>query len=117
MSPTLVLAATGPAASIPKGPAINIFSFGGGRYRSYRQHARGPAINVSNFKLRWWPLPDMPVAPSRGPAIDISSFGGGHDWPCQQHPKRGPPSTSSASVVAAIGPAASTPQGALHRHL
>jgi hypothetical protein len=61
--------------------------------------------------LRWWPLPDMPPAPPRGPAIDVFNFNSGRCQTCRQHPPRGPPSTSSTSVVAAAGHAATTPRG------
>jgi hypothetical protein len=69
------------------------------------------------LQLRWWPLPGMPAAPPRGPAIDISNFGGGRCRTCQEHPTGGLPLTSLTLVVAVVGPAASTPQGACHRHL
>jgi hypothetical protein len=69
------------------------------------------------LQLRWWPLPDLPPATPRGPAIDVSNSDGGHCRTCRQQPPGGPPSTSPTSVVAAAGPAASTPQGAHHRCL
>jgi hypothetical protein len=53
---------------------------------------------------------------SHGSAIDVFSFGGGC-YPTASTPQGGPPSTSSTSVVAAAGHAASTPQGARHRRL
>jgi hypothetical protein len=90
---TPVVAATGPTASTPRGPAIDV------------------------FKLRWWPLLEIPTATLRGAAINIFNIGGGRCQPCRQHPPGGLPSTSSTSVVAAVGPAASTPQGACHRRL
>jgi hypothetical protein len=108
-SSTLVVVVVRPTASSARGPAIDIFNFDGGRYRTCRQHPQGATI-------------------------DVFSFGGGHCWTCRQHPQGahhrclqhrwwplldlqlaalgGPPSTSPASVVAAAGPAASTPQGA-----
>jgi hypothetical protein len=80
---------------------------------------------------QWWPLPEIQAAPPRGPTIDISNFGGARCWTCRQHPQEahrrhlqhrwwplpdlppvppgGPPSRSSTLVVAAVGPAASTP--------
>jgi hypothetical protein len=121
-----------------RGSTIDIFNFSRGRCRTYRQHplggppstsptsevaAAGPAASTPqgahhrHLQLWWWLLPDMPPAPSKGPAIDIFNFNGGHSWTCRQHPLGGPPSTSSTSVVAATGPAASTPQGAHHRRL
>jgi hypothetical protein len=99
----------------PRGPAIDVFSFGGSRCLTCRQHPTGglpsmpsplvvaaakPAASSPQWahhrclQLLWWPLPDLPPAPPGGP-----------------------PSTSSTSVVATVGPAASTPQGAHHRHL
>jgi hypothetical protein len=67
-----------------RGPAIDIFNFGGGRYRTCRQHLPGACHR--RLQLRWWPLLDLPPATPRGP-----------------------PSTSLTSVVAAAGPTASTP--------
>jgi hypothetical protein len=60
---------------------------------------------------RWWPLPEIPLAPPMGPVIDVFNFGGGRCWTYRQHPLGGPPSMSSISMVAAVGPIASTPQG------
>jgi hypothetical protein len=78
-----------------RGPAIDVFNFGGGRCRTC-----------------------LPPATPRGSTIDISSFGGGHCRTCRQHPPPpgGSPSTSSTSMVAAAGHAASTPRGC-HRCL
>jgi hypothetical protein len=59
----------------------------------------------------------MPPAPPMGFTIDVFNFDGGRYRTCLQHLARGPPSTSSTSVVAATGHAASTPQGAHHRRL
>jgi hypothetical protein len=115
-----------------RGPAIDVSNFGGGRYRTYRQHPPGGPPSTSStsmvaaarhagstpqgachrhFELRWWPLPNMPGAPHRGSAIDVSNFGGGRCRPCRQHPPGGLPSTSSTSVVAAVGHTASNPRG------
>jgi hypothetical protein len=91
-SSTSVVATVGPTASTPRGLAIDVFSFGGGCYRTCRQHPLG--ARHQHFQLRWWLLLDLPPTPCRGP-----------------------PSMSSASVVAAVGPAASTPLGAHHRRL
>jgi hypothetical protein len=85
--------------------------------------AIGPAASTlqearhRRLQLRWWSLPGMPAAPLRGPAIDVFNFGGGRCRTCRQHPPRGPSSTSSTLMVAAVGPAASTPQGARHPRL
>jgi hypothetical protein len=38
MSSTPMVAAAGPADSTPQGPTIDVFNFGGGRYRTCRQH-------------------------------------------------------------------------------
>jgi hypothetical protein len=70
----------------PRGPAIDVFNFDGGRCRTYRQHPQGPTIDVFNF-------------------------GGGRCWTCHQHPPGGPLSTSSTSVVIAVGPPAPAPLG------
>jgi hypothetical protein len=91
-----------------RGPAIDVFNFGGGRCRTCSQHpagappstsptlvvaAAGPAANTpqgvrhQRLQLRWWPLPDLPPAPASGPAIDVSLN---------------------------LGPASSTPEGARH---
>jgi hypothetical protein len=144
----------------PKGPAIDVFNFSGGRCRTCRQQPPGGPPSTSStsvvdvvghaastpqgarhqrLQLRWWTLPDLPLAPPRGPAIDVFNFDGGRCRTNRQHPQGvhhrrlqlrwwtlpdlppaplgGPPSTSSTSVVAAAGPATSTPQGAHHRHL
>jgi hypothetical protein len=110
-----VVAAVGDTGSTPRGPAIDVSNFSGGRCRTCRQHP--PGGRHRRLQLRWWPLPDMPTAPSRGPAIDVSNFGGGCCRTCRQHPPGGPPSTSSTSMVAAVRHASSTPQGAYYRRL
>jgi hypothetical protein len=91
MSSTSVVAGAGPTASTPQGA----------------RHQR--------LQLRWWPLSNLPTAPPRGPTINVSNSAGGRCQTCRQHPLGGPPSTSPILVVAAAGPAASTPQGAHHR--
>jgi hypothetical protein len=91
-SSTSVMAAVGPVGSTPKGSAIDVFNFGSGRCRRYRQHPLG-ACN-RRLQLWWWPLPKIPPAPPG----DL-------------------PSTFSTSVLAAAGPAVSTPQGFRHRRL
>jgi hypothetical protein len=59
MSSASVVTAAGFAASTPKGPAIDVFNFGGGHCRTCRQHPQGAAIDVFT---------------SRGPAatVDVS---------------------------------------------
>jgi hypothetical protein len=114
-SSTSVAPAAGPAASTPRGPTVDIFNIGGGRYRTYRQHPQGACRR--RLQLRWWSLSDLPPAPPRGPTIDVSNFGGGRYRTYRQHPPGGPPSTSPTSVVVVAGPTASTPQGPRHRRL
>jgi hypothetical protein len=80
-----MVAAVGPAASTPRGPAIDVSNFSGGRCRTCRQHPQGPAIDVSNF-------------------------GGGRCRTCRQQPSEGLPSTSPTPVVAAVGSSDSTPR-------
>jgi hypothetical protein len=46
---------------------------------------------------------------ARGPAIDVSNSGGGRCRTCRQHPPGCPLSTSPTPVLAAVGPADSTP--------
>jgi hypothetical protein len=62
-------------------------------------------------------LPDPPAAHPRGPTIDaIFKLGGGRCRTRQQRTPGGPPSTSSSnSVVDAVGPTDSAPQGAHHQ--
>jgi hypothetical protein len=74
----------------PRGSAIDVFNFSGGRYRTYRQYPSG--VRHQRLQLRWWPLSDMLPAPPRG----LSSM-------------------SSTSMVATAGPVANTPQGARRR--
>jgi hypothetical protein len=74
-------------------------------------------VRHQRLQLRWWPLPDMPPAPSRRSAIDIFNFGDGRCRTYRQHPLGSPPSTSSTSVVVATGHTASTPRGDRHRRL
>jgi hypothetical protein len=47
MSSTSMVAAAGPVASTPRGSAIDVFNFDGGRYRTCRQYPLGAAIDVS----------------------------------------------------------------------
>jgi hypothetical protein len=71
----LVVAAVGDTSSTPKGPAIDIFNFGGGHYRTYRQHPQG--VCHRRLQLWWCLLPDLLPAPPRGLAIDVFNF-----WTC-----------------------------------
>jgi hypothetical protein len=122
----------------PRGPAIDVSNSDGDRCRTYRQHPLGgppstsltpmvaaaePAASTPQgachrrLKFRWWPLPDLPPAPRKGPTINVSNSDDGRCRTCCQNPPGGPPSMSPTSVVAVVGPAASTPQGARHRRL
>jgi hypothetical protein len=60
-SPTSVVATAESPDNTPRGLAINVFKFGGGRCRKSRQH------------------------PPRGPAIDAFNFGGGRCRNSRQH--------------------------------
>jgi hypothetical protein len=77
-SPTSMVAATGPVGSTPKGAAIDVFfNFGGGRYRTHRQHPpRGPQSTSSSTLVV---AAARPVGSTpKGPAIDVFfNFGGG----------------------------------------
>jgi hypothetical protein len=59
---------------------------------------------------QWWPLPDLPPAPQEAHRRCLQ-----HQWwplpDLPPAPLKGLPLTSSTSVVAAVGPAASTPRG------
>jgi hypothetical protein len=90
----------------PRGPAIDVSNFGGGRCRTCRQHPEGACHR--HLQLRWSPLSDLPPAPPRspqstsptsvvatagptastprGPTIDVSNSDGGRCWTCQQQP-------------------------------
>jgi hypothetical protein len=80
----------------PRGPAIDVFWCGGGRYRTCRQHPLGDPSSMSL---------------SVDGVIDVFNFGGGCCRTCRQHPPGGPSSTSSTSVLAAAGPTVITPTG------
>jgi hypothetical protein len=82
-SPTSVVAAARPADNTPRGPAIDVSNSGGGHCRTRRQHPQGACHR--RLQLRWWPLPDLPIAPPGSP-----------------------PSTSPTLVVAIAGPTDST---------
>jgi hypothetical protein len=70
---------------------------------------RGPAIDVSSFGVA---AAGPAASTPRGAAVDVSNIGGGHCRKSRQQPPGGPPSTSPPSVVVATRPIASTPQGA-----
>jgi hypothetical protein len=126
-----------------RGPAIDVFfNFGGGCCRRYQQHLPGAPPSTSSstsmvataggtdstsqgprhrclLQFRWWLLPEIPATPPRGPTIDVFfNFSGGYCWRYRQHLPVTPPSTSSSiSVVAAVGDIDSNSQGAHHRCL
>jgi hypothetical protein len=101
----------------PRGPAIVVFNFSGGRCRKSRQHPQG--AHHRRLQLRWWPL--LGVPPSMSPTLVVASArpadntpqGARHQhlqlqwWPLPKiltAPLGGMPSTSSTSVVATAGP-------------
>jgi hypothetical protein len=93
MSPTSVVVAMDLAASTPRGAAIDVSNFGGGRCQT------------------------LPLVPPRGPAIDVSNFGGGRCQTLPPVPPGGPPLTSPTSVVATAGLCRQHPQGGRQRRL
>jgi hypothetical protein len=69
--------------------------------------SRGPAIDVFNFsggRCR-----TLPRSTPRGPPSTTSTSVVAAVGPCRQHPPGGPPSTSSTSVVAAVEPCFQNP--------
>jgi hypothetical protein len=109
-SSTTVVAAAGPTASTPKGPAVDISSFSGGRCRTCLQHPQG--ARCRRLQHRWWPLPKILTATPRGlPSMSPASVVV-VARPADSTSPGGPPSTSPASVVAATENPDSTPQGA-----
>jgi hypothetical protein len=99
-----------PSSGTSQGPAIDVFSFGGSRCRTCRQHLLG--ARHRRLQLQWWPLSDLPPAHPRWSAIIVFNFGGGRCRICRQDPPQGPTSTSSTSVVVADGHTARPPHGA-----
>jgi hypothetical protein len=51
-----------------RGPAIDVFNFGGGRCRTCRQHPQGPPIDVFNFGGGRFLTTSFGT--SRGPAVE-----------------------------------------------
>jgi hypothetical protein len=103
-----VVAVTGDTDSTPRGPAIDVFNFGGSRCQTLpatppkgppstsstsEVAAAGPAASTPqgahhrSLQLRWWPLTDLVASTPRGPAIDVFNFGGGRYRTCRQHPQ------------------------------
>jgi hypothetical protein len=96
-------------AAPPRGPAIDVFNFSGGRCRP----ATPTGAHHRRLQLRWWPLSDMSAAPpgvppSMSPTLVVATAGHVDSTP------RGPSLMPSTSVVAAIRHADGTPQGAHH---
>jgi hypothetical protein len=127
-SSTSVVAAVGRCRQHSlRGPAINIFNFGGGRCRTLPPAPPRGACHRC-LQLRWWSLSDLAASiPPRGPAIDVFNFSGGRCRTLPPHPPQGPtidvfkfgggrcrtltpappggpPSSSSTSMVAAARP-------------
>jgi hypothetical protein len=120
-----------------RGPAIDVFNFGGGRYQTLPLAPPGGPPSTSSTSVvtvagpcRQHPSGGPPSTSStsevaavgsaasthQGPAINVFNFGGGRCRTCRQHPPGGPPSTSSTAVVAAAGPTPAPP-GGRHRRL
>jgi hypothetical protein len=115
----------------PRGPTIDASSFSDGRCRTCHQHPLGGPPSMSSTSVV--AAVRNPDSSPKGSAIDVSSFSGGRCQTCRQHPQGAcrrclqhrwwsllkistadpgdRPSTSPASVVAAVGPTASTPRG------
>jgi hypothetical protein len=58
-----VVAAAGPATSTPRGPSIDVFSFGDARCRHYRQHPPWgpPSTSSSSVVAAGGPLEGLPL--------------------------------------------------------
>jgi hypothetical protein len=74
-SSTSVVATTGSTDNTPRGPAIDVFNFGGGCCRDYRQHPLGglSLMSSSSSVMATARTDNTP----RGPAIDIFYISGG----------------------------------------
>jgi hypothetical protein len=57
-----------------------------------------------HLQFQWWLLPNLAASTPRGPPSTSSTSVVAAVGSCRQHPPRGPPLTSSTSVVAAAGP-------------
>jgi hypothetical protein len=102
-------ASSGTSGPAPSGVTLIPTSFPVVELTSYHHGHKGARHRC--VQLRWWPLPDLPIAPPRGPAIDVSIFGGDGCQTCFQHPPGVLPSMSPSLVLAAARPTASTPKG------
>jgi hypothetical protein len=71
----------------PRGSAIDVFNFGGGRYQACRQHPQGgsPSTSSTSVVATAGPIGSTP----RGPAIDVFNFDGVRCRTCRKHPPRG----------------------------
>jgi hypothetical protein len=112
--PSTFLSVDGGCFRTSRGPAIDVFNFGGGRCRTCGQHPQ--EAHHRRLQLRWWPLPDLPPAPPRGPAIDVFNFGGGRCQKYRQHP-RGPAINVFNFDGGRCRKYRQHPQGARHRRL
>jgi hypothetical protein len=113
------------ATSTPRGPAIDIFNFGGGRCRTLPlAPPRGPPSTFSTsvvtaagpchqhpqgarhrrLQLRWWLLSDLTVSTLQGARHRRLQFRWWSLPDLAPSTPRGPPSMYSTSVVAAVGP-------------
>jgi hypothetical protein len=79
------VATTGPAASTPRGPTIDVSNFGGGCYRTCHQHPPGglPSTSPTSMVAAAGPAASTP----QGPTIDVSNFSGGCYRTCRHHPQ------------------------------
>jgi hypothetical protein len=109
-SSVLVVAATGHTANTPQGPFHQRLQLQWWPLPDLLPATPRGGLH-RRLQLRWWLMSDMPPAPLRGPTIDVFNIIGSRCRTCRQHPPGGPPSTSSASVVAVVGPTASTSRG------
>jgi hypothetical protein len=63
-------ASSGTSGPAPSGVTLIPTSFSVVELTSYHHGHKGARHRC--VQLRWWPLPDLPIAPPRGPAIDVS---------------------------------------------
>jgi hypothetical protein len=105
-------------ASTPRGAAIDIFNFGGGRYRTLPPAPRrGPAINVFNFVDIFTLMVGPPGPSSVAPHGSRTGTGGGR---CRTMPAAPPGPRRKRHELwwwPLLDLTASTPQGAHHRRL
>jgi hypothetical protein len=76
-SSTSVVAAAENTDSTPRGSSIDVFNFGGGRYRKYRQHPPSDLSSMSSSSSMVVAV-RLSASTTRRPAIDVFFiFGGG----------------------------------------